>query len=314
MNKQIFTLALIVVMAGAGAQAADEASPGTVLVDCATCPEMVVIPAGSFQMGADRVERMRGGVMRPQGPVHTVTIPRPIAVGRYEVTNGEYRAFVAATARPAQSCRAWGGDSEVHGLNWRDPDYGRLARDNEPVVCVYWNDAVAYAEWLAAETGLPYRLLSEAEWEYAAKGGATTTWPWGENADEICAYGNVLDQDALDNPAMLKGASTRPDTAAPCRDGFDLVAPVGSFKPNGFGLYDMMGNIWEWAQDCSLKYYSTEDTLGKPVEIDGPCEKRAIRSGSWRSRVARQLPTFRGRDPEPTAYHLFGLRVARDLD
>ncbi len=91
-----------------------------------------------------------------------------------------------------------------------------------------------------------------------------------------------------------------------------MASPAGSYPPNGFGLYDMMGNVWEWVQDCSAVYYSTEDSSA-PVEVEGPCEKRAIRGGSWRSRVVRQRPTFRGRDPEPTAYHLFGFRVGRDL-
>ena len=295
--------------------AADETmTPGSEWRDCDHCPAMVVIPAGSFQMGSDRVERMKGGIMRPQGPIHPVTIAASIAVGKFEVTNAEYEAFVAATARPAQSCRAWGGDNQIFGLNWRDPEYGRLVRADEPVVCVYWNDALAYAAWLAEETGKPYRLLTEAEWEYAANGGSTTTWPWGEDATQICKHGNVLDEAAVANPQILKGVSTSASMAAACNDGYITVAPVGQFQPNGFGLYDLVGNIWEWAQDCSLKFYPEDSSDGSAIEVDGPCEKRAIRGGSWRSRLARQRTTFRGRDPEPTAYHLFGFRIARDLN
>ena len=98
-----------------------------------------------------------------------------------------------------------------------------------------------------------------------------------------------------------------------CRDGFGGVAPVGRFQPNGFGLYDMTGNIWEWVQDCSLRLYPEAPVDGSAVEVAGECEKRAIRGGSWRSRLDRQLPSFRGRDPDETSYHLFGFRVAREL-
>ncbi|MEE8307179.1 MAG: formylglycine-generating enzyme family protein [Gammaproteobacteria bacterium] len=297
------------------AEAEGQVAVGTLLRDCESCPEMVVIPPGSFQMGSDRIEPMKGGEMRPQGPVHEVTIPNAIAVGRYEVSNAEYGAFVAATNRPAQSCRVWGGEDEAFGFNWRNPQEDHLARGDEPVVCVYWNDALAYTAWLAAETGKPYRLLSEAEWEYAANGGSTATWPWGEDAEQICDYGNVLDQDGVNNPRVLKGATTTKTTmAASCSDGHGGVAPVGQYKPNGFGLYDMVGNIWEWAQDCSSKYYPDSPADGTAIEVDGPCETRAIRGGSWRSRLIRQRTTFRGRDPEPTSYHLFGFRVARDLE
>ena len=303
------------VLATVIACADDPTNSGMVLQDCPSCPEMVVIPPGSFQMGSDRIEPMKGGEMRPQGPIHEVTIPKAIAVGRYAVTNAEYGAFVAATNRPAQSCRVWGGEEEAFGFNWRNPQEGHLAQDDEPVVCVYWNDALAYAAWLTAETGKPYRLLSEAEWEYAANGGSNATWPWGEDADKICEYGNVLDQDAVSNPHVLKGVTTTKTTmAAACSDGHVGVAPVGQYKPNDFGLYDMVGNVWEWVQDCSLKYYPDSPADGTAIEVDGPCEKRAIRGGSWRSRLIRQRTTFRGRDPEPTSYHLFGFRVARDLE
>jgi formylglycine-generating enzyme required for sulfatase activity len=306
----VFTAAILLTTP---ALADEPIAPGTELQDCDYCPTMVAIPAGSFQMGSDRVEPMKGGKMRPQGPIRQVTIAASIAVGKFEVTNAEYEAFVAATARPAQSCRAWGGDNEIFGLNWRDPEYGRLVQGDEPVVCVYWNDAVAYAAWLAQETGKPYRLLTEAEWEYAANGGSTATWPWGEDATQICQHGNVLDQTATANPRLLKGVSTSASMAAPCNDGYVTVAPVGQFQPNGFGLYDLVGNVWEWAQDCSLRLYPDEPADGSAIQVDGSCETRAIRGGSWRSRLDRQRPTFRGRDPEPTAYHLFGFRVARDL-
>ena len=300
-------------LAGPSVAQQDPLAAGTAFRDCATCPEMVVVPGGSFRMGSDRVEPMRGGEMRPQGPVRTVTIGSAFAVGRYEVTNAEYGEFVAATRRPAQACRVFGGSNERSGFNWRDPGYGRLARADEPVVCVEWSDARAYAAWLSEQTGHSYRLLTEAEWEYAANGGSAATWPWGDSADAICAHGNVLDQDGASNVEMLAGAGTTVAMAAPCRDGFVGVAPVGRFQPNGFGLYDMTGNVWEWAQDCSFRLYPDTPVDGSAVEATEACEKRAVRGGSWRTRLDRQRPTFRGRDPEATSYHLFGFRVARDL-
>jgi formylglycine-generating enzyme required for sulfatase activity len=292
--------------------AAAQAVPGEAFQDCAGCPEMMILPPGSFRMGSDRVDAMRGGEMRPQGPVRNVTIPAPIAVGRYEISNQQYGAFVAATGRPAQSCRAWGLAEDQLGLNWRDPGYGRLVRDEEPVVCVYWFDAQAYVRWLGDVTGKAYRLLTESEWEYAASGGVSTTWPWGEDPAGICDHGNVLDQDGA--AQLASGRSTTKAMAAACRDGYPGVAPLGRYQPNEFGLYDMVGNVWEWVQDCSLTLYPDAPIDGSAVEVDGECEKRAVRGGSWRTRLDRQRPTFRGRDPAATAYNLFGFRVARDVD
>jgi formylglycine-generating enzyme required for sulfatase activity len=102
-------------------------------------------------------------------------------------------------------------------------------------------------------------------------------------------------------------------TPEPCDDKFAIVSPVGSFKPNGFGLYDMIGNVWEWTEDCSVMPYPATPVDGSAVEVQGACEKRAVRGGSWRTRITRQSPSFRGRDPEPTASNIFGFRVARAL-
>lgn len=287
--------------------------PGSAFRDCADCPEMVVLPSGTFQMGADRMEPMRGGEMRPQGPVRTVTISAPFAIGKYEVTVGEWRAFVEDTGHQPSDCKVWGGDQRRFGQTWEDPDYGRPIADNDPLVCVYWTEAQTFAAWLSEKTGETYRLPTEAEWEYAAQGGVDTIWPWGDDPGRICEYGNVLDQTAAQDPRLIAGSGTSLNMAAPCADGYALVAPVGQFKPNGYGLYDTVGNVWEWAQDCSFEYYPDEPTDGSAVEVDGACEKRAVRSGSWRTRVERNRPTFRGRDPEATSYHLFGFRIARDV-
>lgn len=287
---------------------------GMTLQDCNDCPEMVVLPPGTFQMGSEHIEPMRGGEMRPQGPVRTIHIRYPFAVGKYEVTIGEWRTFMADTGHQASDCRAWGGERATMGFSFEDPDFGRPVLDEEPIMCVYWTEAQKYVQWLTEKTGRNYRLLTEAEWEYAARGGVDTEWFWGDNENRICEYGNIFDQVAAQNPELVAGSGTAVSMAAPCKDGYDLAAPVGQFKPNGYGLYDTVGNVWEWVQDCSPIYYPDEPVDGSAYEVQGVCEKRAIRGGSWRSRVSRHKPFFRGRDPELTSYHLFGFRVARDVE
>lgn len=294
--------------------AATTQSPAAVR-DCPTCPELVSIPAGTFSMGSDRIEKMRGDEMRPQGPIRTVTITKPFMAGKYEVTNKEFEAFVTASGYKApEACQVWGGIDVVQGKTWRDPDYGRAPLENEPVVCVTWLDAKAYAAWLSETTGKKYRLLTEAEWEYAAKGGATTTWPWGEDAQKICEYANVFDATGRSDPRQTNDGGQSSAEQAECTDGFAIVAPVGQFKPNGFGLYDTIGNVWEWAEDCSLELYPATPVDGTAVQVENACPKRAVRSASWRTRLSRQIPTFRGRDPEPTASNIFGFRIARDAE
>jgi len=287
---------------------------GSVFRDCESCPEMVVIPPGTFEMGSTHVEPMRGGEMRPQGPVRRVTIKEAFAAGKYEVTIGEWRIFVEDTDHKATDCRAWGGEGQRMGNSWLDPDFGRPVLDDEPMMCLYWTEAQEYVAWLSSKTGEKYRLLTEAEWEWAAKGGTKTEWFWGDDDTKICEYGNVFDKAAANRPELIVGSGTSMSMVAQCNDGYVLAAPVGQYKPNPFGLYDIVGNVWEWTQDCSPKYYQDVPADGSAYEVNGSCEKRAIRGGSWRSRVSRHKHFFRGRDPELTSYHLFGFRLARDVN
>lgn len=315
------TLSLIAIALSLGVTAsyansthAVDLPPGAIFQDCADCPELVVIPPGSFQMGSDHMEPMRDNESRPEGPIRNVSIAKSFAAGRYEVTHAEYRTFVEETGYvPTNACVTWGGRDPVDGVNWLDPKIGDAPGDQDPVVCVDWHDAKAYTLWLAGKTGQKYRLLTEAEWEYAAKAGATTVWPWGEDEAEICKYGNVFDQSGLREPksATNDNAAAR---AAKCDDGYIHVAPVGQFSPNAFGLYDTIGNVWEWAEDCSLMLYQDGPLDGSAYQAVGRCEKRAVRSGSWRSRMSRHRPTFRGRDPADLAYYIFGFRIARELN
>ncbi len=299
----------VLLVSGASAQE----RTGAVFRDCPECPEMAVVPAGEFLMGADHHSLMRGGEMRFEGPVRAVRLPAAFAVGRYEVTVAEFAAFVEDSAHQVTSeCRHWSSPDEGATASWRRPYSDRATSANEPVVCVSWHDARAYAAWLSRKTGLGYRLLTEAEWAYAALGGSSSTWPWGESVDPICRYANVFDQSAhslLDRHPVsgVEGGS------AQCSDGFPGVAPVGQLLPNAFGLHDMVGNVWEWVADCSVLPYPEGPLDGSAVQVEGPCEKRAIRSGSWRTRLERHRPSFRGRDPASTASDIFGFRVARNL-
>ena len=170
-----------------------------------------------------------------------------------------------------------------------------------------WTHA-PYVAWLAEKTGQPYRLPSEAEWEYAARGGVSGEFHWGDDPDEACRYANVYDSSA--NAEHGFGWQ-----AAACDDGFPTLAPVGRLEPNGFGLHDVAGNLWEWVEDCYEAPFAAHmptdgSAYGPP---SGQCERRSVRGGSWSSRISRQRPAFRGRDPEDLRYSIFGFRVARSL-
>ena len=287
------------------AQQAPQRAPGDVFKDCDDCPEMVVVPPGEFLMGWDG-----GEDARYEGPVHEVEIRRAFAVGRFELTYAQYAAFIEATNHPSgRNCRTWGGDSveDRLGKDWRDPAYGRPMRPDEPVSCVNWNDAKAYAAWLAEDTGEPYRLLTEAEWEYAARAGRPhTLYSWGDTPDGACRYANLYD---------LSGATSsipRPYEPANCDDGAVDLAVVGSREPNPFGLYDMIGNVWEWIEDCYVMTF-LEDQTDDAAQTTYGCDRRGVRGGSWSSIETRQRPTFRGRDPVGLTTQIFGFRVARDL-
>ena len=207
-----------------GALAGLEGLAGTKFRDCAECPELVVVASGSFEMGSPSGEAGRGG---DEGPVHRVTFERPLAVGVYEVTFGEWEACVS------------GG-----GCGGYRPDDEGWGRGPRPVVNVSWDDAQAYVGWLSEKTGQAYRLLSESEWEYVARAGTRTRYWWG---DEIGR-----------NRANCRGCGSRWDN--------QKTAPVGSFLVNGFGLHDMHGNVWEWVEDCYVDGYAGAPVDGSAWE------------------------------------------------
>ncbi|MFO1425446.1 MAG: formylglycine-generating enzyme family protein [Steroidobacteraceae bacterium] len=299
-------LALAPLCAPTAAHAGENARAGRVFKDCRDCPEMVVVPPGEFRMG-----REGGETDRYEGPEHMVRIPRAFAAGRFELTNGQYRDFVRATGHPTAGtgCNAFFGNSvkALEGTSWADPGYGRPIRDDEPVVCIRWSDAQAYVNWLAGRTGKKYRLLTEAEWEYAARAGTQGLYTWGEDPAAACRWANVHDVSGS------KAAPELPYPPPPCDDGYAGVAPVGKFPPNAFGLYDMIGNVWEWVEDCYQMPFGATPVDGS-AQLAVGCDRRGSRGGSWRTVIERQRPAFRGRDPESLTSQIFGMRVARTLD
>jgi formylglycine-generating enzyme required for sulfatase activity len=223
---------------------------------------MVVVPAGSFTMGSPESEKDR---FKNEGPQHRVTIGKPFAVGKFHVTADQFAAFVAESGYDAGSC-------------WRNPGFPQ--NGSYPAVCVDWNDAKAYVAWLARKTGKTYRLLTEAEWEYAARArtepGAYPRYSFGDDEKDLCRYGNGADQTAKSSVAGITGP------VAPCNDGYAYTSPVGSFAANGFGLYDMQGNAWQWTEDCWNDSYAAAPSDGS-VWTYGDCGSRVLRGGSWRS-------------------------------
>ena len=234
-------------------------------------PTLVVIPAGEFLMGSPDDEEGRGDNERQ----HEVRIEQPFAIGKYEVTVGQFRAFVEAKdykteAERGDGCYSWTGSEwkPDKQFNWRNPGYSQ--DEDHPVVCVSWNDAVAYAEWLSKQTGQLYRLPTEAEWEYASRAGTTTARYWGDDSDEGCAYANGADQTAK--------AQFGWSNVVNCQDGYAYTAPVGYFRTNGWDLHDMLGNVWEWICLAYEENYggSEQECVGK--NHTGP---RVLRGGSW---------------------------------
>ena len=286
---------------------------GQTFKDCNDCPEMVVIPSGSFEMGSPPGEAGRDN---DEGPQHRVTISRAFALGRYEVTVGQFRNFVEATGYRTDAeknvgksgCYSFGSDGKWDwrsGRYWANP--GFTQGDDQPVVCLSWNDAREYARWLSGRTGQEYRLPSEAEWEYAARAETRGSRPWGEDPDQACRYANVADRTAQ---SEVPGGSGW--TIHNCRDGHAYTAPVGRFDASGFGLHDMIGNVLEWTQDCYQDSYAGAPSDGSARE-SGDCGRRVLRGGSWLYTPQIARSAYRFRFEAANRYDYSGLRLARTL-
>ncbi len=297
-------LALLLSLAGC---ASGPPQVGDNFKDCKDCPEMVVIPAGQFEMGSPNEEEHRDS---DEGPVRTVTHAKPFAIGKYEITRKQFAAFVNDTGHWGNArCLIWNGTqlAFADANSWLDPDYD--VSDDHPMVCVSWWDAVAYAEWLTETTGHTYRLPAEAEWEYAVRGGTQTDYSFPGDEDNACTYANVSDLSAkADVPAW---------NAVNCDDGVGFgTAPVGSYLPNGFGLYDTIGNVWEWQADCYRDSFEGAPTDGAAWGNGGLCNAVLDRGGGFSNIFPGHLRAAnRSKAPSPhIAVYSLGFRLVRELD
>jgi len=231
---------------------------------------MIVVPAGEFMMGSPENEHRS----KDEGPQHRVTFAKPFAVSKFAITFNQWDACVDAGA-----CNRY----QPSDIGW--------GRGTRPVINVSWFDARAYADWLSAKTGQQYRLLTEAEWEYAARAGSSTSYSWGNDIGR----GNA--------------------NCSSCGSQWDnkQTAPVGSFKPNAFGLHDLHGNVWQWVEDCNEGSHNGAPTDGS-AHTTGTCTQWVVRGGSWRSHPQDLRSAYRvGRDADGR-YSDQGFRLARTLN
>lgn len=294
-----------------GLAALDTLAPGTTFQDCAVCPLLIVVPPGAFTMGSTAWATDAEGHMEDEvsdeRPRRAVTVTTALAVARYETTRAEFSAFAEATdfgAKPDCWVKADGKGQKLAGRDWKNP--GSEQSDRHPVICVDWDDATAYSQWLAEETGSPYRLPTEAEWEYFGRAGTTTVRFWGDDPEESCRYGNGPDVSV--RPVL----SSRREIG--CNDGFARTAPVGAFLPNAFGLYDVMGNVWEWVADCYYSdWYSRAEVGSSAKAPDAPGCRRGMRGGSWSESLLKFRTSARGKGDADVRGDSIGIRVVRDL-
>lgn len=316
-------------MAGFLAAAVAAAAPGPVQTatapaatapqsarECAECPEIVVVPAGTFRFGSPETDR-EADKATGETPALSVTIARPFAMTRTEITVAQFRLFVDATQAPVSGdCRVPSGGAwqRFPERSWQDPGFGTPQADDEPVVCVSFADAKAYAAWLSKLTGQTYRLPSEVEWEYAARGGTSTARFFSEgDSDErslvslACDYANVYDAGAARDLNF-------PIPYARCSDGHTYTAPVASYRPNAFDLYDLIGNVREWTEDCYTASNEGRPEDARPWVWAGGCEQRVVRGGSYASRPSHARAAAREAEAEGSRQADLGFRVVREMN
>jgi formylglycine-generating enzyme required for sulfatase activity len=302
------------------ASSSDAATPrkaAAAVRDCAHCPEMVAIAAGRFLMGTAADDPLHDAL---EAPRHQVTVRRFLA-GKYDVTRSEWAYFVRSTGRPTVKGCQWTGKVGPDGdksASWDDLGFEQTDRD--PVVCVTWQDAKDYAKWLSRKTGKHYRLLSEAEWEYAARAGTATPYFWGAGASHEHAN---------------HGAEECCGGLVSGRDQWIKTSPGDAFDPNGFGLFDMSGNVLQWVEDCFSPSYAGLPANGAPFKTARPivatgdlkelsgtwtCSYRVVRGGDWGDQAlwirtaSRSFAPPPGPGPALSDYRSggVGFRVARD--
>lgn len=280
------------------------AQPGDAFTDCDACPEMVIVPSGKATLGAEPHE---ANAKQGDGPLRSVNIDYTLAVAKTEITRAQYRSFMAAShyAMTDNGCNTWANNrilGFVKSHNWDHPGYPQ--NEQHPVVCVSHDDAQAYADWLAATTRKPYRLLSSTEFEYATRAGSRGPWFWGNANADACQFANVADS------VFRRNFHYAP--VFNCDDGYEHTAPVGSYAANPWGLYDMLGNAWEWTSDCLHRDMTKVPTDGRAwlKDDDGECERRVPRGGSWVSGTDWVRAAAQAADGATYHSQLLGFRVA----
>lgn len=284
------------------------------LKDGSAGPELVVLPAGSFTMGSAISEADRSAI---EGPQHMVTL-KAFALGRYEVTVAQFRQFAEVSGyrsdaeknvplgiTVAEGCFTPKGGTAfgfVAGTSWKQPGFAQS--DDSPAVCLSFNDALAYVDWLSAQTGKHYRLPSEAEQEYAIRAGSQSRFPWGTDADQACRHANVGDS------SFKTKFPTYP--TASCDDGSVFTTAVGRYSANAFGLFDTIGNAFEWSGDCFHDKYEGAPSDGSSWSAEG-CDSRVFRGAGWGVSPARFRAASRSMSPPSNRGSSSGVRVAQDL-
>ncbi|WP_341915893.1 formylglycine-generating enzyme family protein [Ferrovibrio terrae] len=257
--------------------------------DCPDCPLMVAMPAGVFDRGSPKSEQPR---RTNENPVITVRIFKPYAIGAFEITRADWAIYAKDTGyAAATTCVLHHGSQQAYpaGDAWRNP--GIQQTEQDPVVCVSWQEARAYADWLSKRTGQVYRLPTESEWEYAARAGTKSPYGWGD------ALGT--------NRANCRGCGSRWDNVS--------TAPVGSFPPNRAGLHDMAGNVWEMVEDCYLENLYTAPVYGNAARVTG-CQNATLRGGSWDVEPLFVRSAARAAIPMTARMSYVGFRLVREID
>ena len=292
MNRHTYLFALLMLLPSAPAAAREKEITNSLGM------RMVPVPAGTFQMGSPENEKGR----EEQELRHQVVLTKGYYLGMHEVTVGQFRRFVEAAKYQTEAGKdgkgGWGVNQsgsfeENRKFTWKAPGFEQS--DDHPVVLVSWNDAVAFCRWLSQKEKATYRLPSEAEWEYSCRAGRETAYHFGNDPRSLIRYGNLFHHPSAES-----------------KDGYRFSAPVGRFKPNGHGFYDMLGNVWEWCEDG----YDPKGYSGK-IETDptGPASAKARvqRGGGWSSAPHRCRSAARiGRDPSSYRGAYLGFRVVRE--
>jgi formylglycine-generating enzyme required for sulfatase activity len=349
----LLAVAIIFIVALFGSAHAQQA--GTTFRDCENCPEMVVIPKGRFIIGTPRGEDERKGTaptnLYRSEPMTEITLAHNFAFGKFHITRGQFAEFAKDTnwdfpdnrgcwdsyglplAKTDDPRRSFGRNNPHLDYSFEHPGYEQ--DDQHPVVCVAWIDIRAYLAWLSRKAGHTYRLPSEAEWEYVARAGTTTAHYWGDEDAQACKYGNVADL----TRAKKYELDPSPQQIFQCEDGFPDTSPVGSFPPNKFGVYDMVGNVWQVTEDCfeytidniprdgSPRVSDPSKVRDKSFRISDPtvgpydrCDLHTARGGSFdifpyavRSGYRSRFEIWRA-DSGAGRFSYEGFRVARSLD